>query len=409
MTPGGHGVGPWLGTERSRLTRMRILYVASKFDYGRPERGLSFEHYNFFDTLQHMGHDLVYFDFMSIERGRGRAGMNRRLLDVARKEHPDLMFTVLYKDQLDPAVIRDISNSSGTVTLNWFCDDDWRFETFSRYWAPCFNWVVTTSAGALPKYAAMGYGNVIKSQWACNHNLYRRIDGPLRFNVTFVGQSHGPRRAAIEALRRRGLDIKAWGTGWPSLRLEQGEMIKVFCSSKINLNFSNVPDGRAGAIVSSLEAVWSRFQPRGTVGRGAADAVRWTVRNLRRLRGAGVRHSAPDAGWSDGQIKGRNFEVPGCGGFLLTSRAAGLEQYYELGREVACFESVPDLLEKAQYYLAHEKERAAIAEAGYRRTYREHTYEQRLNAIFQRIGLGAAPRVALESRPPTAGGFVEVH
>lgn len=408
MTPGGRGGGPWLGTERSRLAKMRILYVASKFDYGRPERGLSFEHYNFFDTLQHMGHDLVYFDFMSIERERGRAGMNRRLLDVARKEHPDLMFTVLYKDQLDRAIIREISDSSGAVTLNWFCDDDWRFETFSRHWAPCFNWIVTTAASALPKYAAIGYENVIKSQWACNHNLYRRIEGPLRFNVTFVGQSHYPRRAAIDALRLGGLDIEVWGTGWPSSRLEQEEMIRVFCSSKINLNFSNVPDGRSGPIVSSLEAAWSRFQPRGTMGRAAADAARGTVRYLRRLRRSGVRRSVPDAGWSDGQVKGRNFEVPGCGGFLLTSHAAGLEQYYELGREVACFESVPDLLEKAQYYLAHEQERAAIAEAGYRRTREDHTYERRLNEIFQRIGLGTAPRVALESRTPAAGGLVEV-
>ena len=408
MTPRGHGLGPRLGTERSRLAKVRILYVASKFDYGRPERGLSFEHYNFFDTLRHMGHDLVYFDFMSIERERGRAGMNRRLLDVVRKEHPDLTFTVLYKDQLDPAVIRDISNSGGTVTLNWFCDDDWRFETFSRHWAPCFNWVVTTAASALPKYAAMGYENVIKSQWACNHNVYGRIDAPLRFEVTFVGQSHGPRLAAVEALRRRGLNIKVWGTGWPSLRLEQEEMIKVFCSSKINLNFSNLPDGRSGPMMSSLEAAWSRFQPRGTVGRGATDAVRWTVRNLRRLRGAGIRRSVSDAGWSDGQIKGRNFEIPGCGGFLLTSRAAGLEQYYDLGREVACFDSVPDLLEQAEYYLTHERERAAIAEAGYRRTREDHTYERRMTEIFQRIGLGAVPRVALNGRTPAADGLVEV-
>ena len=29
------------------------------------------------------------------------------------------------------------------------------------------------------------------------------------------------------------------------------------------------------------------------------------------------------------QIKGRNFEVPGCGGFLLTQPADDLERYFE--------------------------------------------------------------------------------
>jgi spore maturation protein CgeB len=387
---------------------MRILYVAPKFDYGRPERGLSFEHYNFFDTLQRMGHDLVYFDFMSIERKRGRAGMNRRLLEVVRNEPLDLMFTVLYKDQLDRAVVRDISDSSGVVTLNWFCDDDWRFETFSRHWAPCFNWVVTTAASALPKYAALGYENVVKSQWACNHNLYRRLDGPLRFNVTFVGQSHGPRRAAVEASRRGGLDIDVWGTGWTSSRLEQEEMISVFCSSRINLNFSNLPDGQPSPMLSWLEDGWRRYQPRGKAGRAAAAAIRRAVRFLRGLRRERPLNLTPDSGWSNGQIKGRNFEVPGCGGFLLTSRAAGLEQYYELGREVACFESVPELIEKAQFYLAHEEERATIAEAGYRRTRRDHTYERRLNEVFARIGIDAHNPAEAAGRLPTAGGLVEV-
>lgn len=37
---------------------MRILYVALKFDYNRAEQGLSFEHYNFFDTLQNLGHEI---------------------------------------------------------------------------------------------------------------------------------------------------------------------------------------------------------------------------------------------------------------------------------------------------------------------------------------------------------------
>ena len=135
---------------------MKIVYVALKYDYGIAERGLSFEHYNFFDTLVHMGHDIVYFDFMTLLNELGRDDMNKRLLDVVKAERPELMFTFLFGDELDPRVVRRISKETGTVTLNWFADDHWRFETFSRRWAPNFNWIVTTASDAVPKYAAMG-------------------------------------------------------------------------------------------------------------------------------------------------------------------------------------------------------------------------------------------------------------
>ena len=81
---------------------MRILYVAMKHDYGDPRRGLSFEHCNFFESLQGMGYEIVYFDFISLLQKMGRDAMNRRLAEVARSEKPDVMFTVLFEDELDP-------------------------------------------------------------------------------------------------------------------------------------------------------------------------------------------------------------------------------------------------------------------------------------------------------------------
>ena len=37
------------------------------------------------------------------------------------------------------------------------------------------------------------------------------------------------------------------------------------------------------------------------------------------------------------QIKGRNFEIPGCGGFLLTDYVPGLERYFQIGEEIVCY------------------------------------------------------------------------
>jgi spore maturation protein CgeB len=325
---------------------MRILYVAMKYDYGRPEQGFSFEHTNFYGSLNRMGHQVEYFDFMSILQELGRERMNALLLERAAEFQPDLMFSCLFEEEFDFATIRKISDAGNTVTFNWFTDDHWRFEKFSQRWAPAFNFVATTAASALQKYTAIGYKTVLKTQWACNHFEYRPMDLPLDIDVSFVGLAHGIRPKLVETLRKAGIKITTRGKGWPEGRIDQDEMIRLFNRSRINLNFSNA---------SKKPSLLKRL-----------------------LRGSRAQVQ---------QIKGRNFEIPGCGGFLLTDAAENLEQYYSPNREIVIYENTRDLVEKIQWYLAHEPERAAIARAGCERTVLEHTYERRFNDLFRQMGL----------------------
>lgn len=312
---------------------LRVLYVAMRYDYGNLRRGLSFEENNFFHTLVSMGFEVIRFDFPTILRRHGRARMNAMLLETVYRYDPDLMFTVLFRDELDKAVIKEISEQTRTVTVNWFCDDHWRFESYSRHWAPAFNWVTTTAKSALRKYEELGYRNVILTQWACNHFLYRKLNLPHLYDVTFVGQPHGDRRLVIKRLRKAGIDVRTWGYGWKQGKVTQREMVQIFNQTKINLNLSNA--------------------------------------------------SVPGTD----QIKGRNFEIPGCGGFLLTGYAPHLEEYYDIGKEIVCFDDIDDLMDKIRYYLVHDDEREMIALAGYQRTIRDHTYDKRFHHVFSHIGL----------------------
>ena len=91
---------------RSNVTLCAFSLVAMKYDYGRPEQGYSFEHYNFYHSLHHMGHDILYFDFMTLMQEHGKDWMNRRLLEVVEAEKPDMMFTVLFTEELDKAIVR---------------------------------------------------------------------------------------------------------------------------------------------------------------------------------------------------------------------------------------------------------------------------------------------------------------
>jgi len=109
---------------------LHILYAAAKYDYGDSSRGLSFEHCNFFDTLEHLGHDITYFDTLTEVQQRGPAAASRRLLDVVKAEKPHLLFCSLMRDELKIDVVRRISADTDTTTFNWFCDDHWRFDNF---------------------------------------------------------------------------------------------------------------------------------------------------------------------------------------------------------------------------------------------------------------------------------------
>ena len=371
---------------------MRILYVAMKYDYGRRNQGPSFEHYNFYDCLLNMGHDILYFDFMTLMQEHGRTWMNNRLMEVAKTEKPDLMFTVLFTDEFDASVLRKVTEDLGIVTINWFCDDHWRFERYSSLWAPCFRWVVTTAESAVSKYAQIGYHNVIKSQWACNTFLYRRMSLPLEYDVTFIGQPYGQRRKVIEQLRNAGIHVRTWGQGWDSGRTSQDEMIRIFNTSRINLNLTAAYGAHAENEQESVSCkrhhLWRLLKHVPfTTARKASSTGCTQIPPQSEFAQPTVPKPAWPAGHTTEQIKGRNFEVPGTGGFLLTENAAHLEDYYKLGVEVVNFHSTEEMIEKVRYYLAHEEERAGIAEAGYQRTLKDHTYQQRFREIFSQIGL----------------------
>jgi len=87
-----------------------------------------------------------------------------------------------------------------------------------------------------------------------------------------------------------------------------------------------------------------------------------------------------------GDVTMRVFEGTACGALVLTDTVAnGLDELFEIGREIVVYQDDRDLLEKIAYYLAHEEEREAIARAGQARTLREHTYIHRMERLIHLV------------------------
>jgi len=89
----------------------------------------------------------------------------------------------------------------------------------------------------------------------------------------------------------------------------------------------------------------------------------------------------------------RTFEIPAAGGFMLHVDNDEVRALYEPGREIDVFAGDAQLIERIGHYLAHEPQRAAIAEAGHTRCVPGYSLERRAEEIaelLQMRGLLAA-------------------
>ena len=329
---------------------MKIIFVAPKYNYGDPQKGYSFEYHNFWPVLKKRG---IYFSIDQELRKYGRKKLNCHLLSLVNREKPDLVFFVLFTDEIKKKTIKKISQQ--TKTLNWFCDDNWRYNNFSRFYASDFTRVATTYSSALKQFK-----NGIKTQWAANELVYKPQPGP-EYGVTFVGQAHSNRKKLINYLEKKGINVERWGEGWPNGRIKQDKMIEIFSNSKINLNFAQSSFSNYKFLAKKL--FFKRLD----------KTSHWQKRF--------------DLNWPGKQIKARNFEIPACAGFLLSEQVEGLEDYYQPDREAAFFLNKKDLVKKIKYYLVADKRRKTIAQAGYERTIKDHTYKHRFNEIFRAMRL----------------------
>lgn len=343
---------------------MRVLFAGVLHDEGARSKGHSYEHNNLLLPLRRVATDVVVFDFVEEMNARGRARMNVAFRELAATAHPDLVIIAPHTDQVEFDTIDTIRRTIPCV--GYFFDDAWRVE-YTRAWAPHLTFITTSDVWGVRRYRELGVNNVLYSPFACNAELFRRLDEPPAFDVSFVGRYHPYRAWILERLRRAGVAVTVRGPGWREGWASESDMIAIFNRSRITLNLSNCLSWDARYLAA--------------VGRSPRETVRIWRSTLAALRRSDVK--------SREMVKGRHFEINACGAFQLSFFVEGLECHYRIGEEIAVYESVEDLIAKVQYYLRHDDERQHIADAGYRRTLAEHTMEHRFLRLFEDVGRSA--------------------
>ncbi|WP_027368860.1 CgeB family protein [Desulfocurvibacter africanus] len=84
-----------------------------------------------------------------------------------------------------------------------------------------------------------------------------------------------------------------------------------------------------------------------------------------------------------GAVNQRVFDVPACGGFVLSDYREQMEDLFELGREAICYRDPEEIPELVRFYLDNPAARERVARAGRERVLRDHGYDLRLTKLMR--------------------------
>jgi spore maturation protein CgeB len=371
---------------------MRIFYAVGE----TPSAGLVGSRIwrsNLHDSLVDLGHEVVEFDFdldacyanadpaspdkrAYMDRVRPRLELElESQTAAAHAEKPlDVVFCYFYNTFCSSEVILRIGEA-GVTTINWYCNASYQFHLVSEI-AAAFDWCLVPERYRLEDYRRVG-ARPLYCQEAANPAVYHPVEVSRDQDVVFVGGAYGNRPEYVRALADAGVHVRAYGMGWEELARP--------------LSVAEAARRSAGQVRRRLEGR-RQSPPRlsaEVVGAPLGDAamVEMFSRAKITLGFSVVGEPAPGEEIIR-QVRLRDFEVPMSGGFYMLEYVDEIKDFFVPDKEIVCFSSRQEMVEKAHHYLMHDDEREAIRAAGYARARKDHTWQKRLTHAFSQAGLG---------------------
>lgn len=306
--------------------------------------GISYEYTHIYPALKSLGKKIKVFPLELARVGSTNMGVDDRFLDTIKKIKPKVLIIKPYRDTLRKETIAYATSVLGIYTVALFGDDEKFFDNGvckSVDFALSFKLVTTTYKPAVKWYEKLGCKNVIHLGYGAYDKLFKPNPKVQKeYDISFCGASRDPRIDLLNYLAERlyydNHKIKVFGSGWTESNdrvIDNKEYVEVINKTKINLNIG-------------------------------LDEV-----NGQRIL----------------QVKGRDFEVPMAGGFLLTSYNDYLKEFYKFGTEIETYKDKVECADKIVYYLLHGNKREKIALAGHNRAKKDHTYTKRMSDLLKKV------------------------
>ncbi|MCB0185425.1 MAG: glycosyltransferase, partial [Caldilineaceae bacterium] len=264
------------------------------------------------------------------------AELLKRVYAAQAEQKIDIFFGYLSGRQVTADTIQAIGEL-GIITVNISLDDTTKFWGFDEPAghsgiapiAAAFDICITTQATQdVAKYLSVE-ANPLFLPPGGNPRAFSFTEIARDIPISFVGQAYGARLPIVKALRSAGIPIQTFGKGWPGGAISQAEMQTIYSRSLINLGFGYI--GGDTALIG---------------------------------------------------LKGRDFEVPLTGGLYLTTYNPDLAEYLEPGRQIDCYTSIEEMIDKINYYLAHPAQAMTIGRAGREEVLARHTWRHRFETLL---------------------------
>ena len=282
------------------------------------------------DPLKKIFSNVIVYDYLKRYVEVGVKRTNQEILDIVNRKKPEYVFWPSMNYEISESTFDKIRQQGSTV-IGWFFDDEVRFDDYSKWWIPHLDYILTTDKESIKKYQTLG-GTAIYSLNFSNSDYFKKIDIDKIYDISFVGTNIANRQELMNSLKDNGVNVRTFGRGWSSSYVSFDEMVKIYNQSKINMSF--------------MQSYGNSTRP---------------------------------------QMKCKIFDICLCGGFLLCEYIPGIEDYYEIGKEIECFNTLEEAASNIQYYLKNEVEREVIADAGWKRAVSEHTNLISFSKIFKEI------------------------
>lgn len=306
-------------------------------------------------ALQEIGHTVKFFTYnaerissrIPFFRNSEQIFTEKRLIKQITDFRPELLL-VIKGDRIRPKTIHKVKNNFGVIVANYWIDDPFSIDV-SRQISSCYDYFFTNDPDCIPIHEESGCSKVEFISFGCAPYLHRKANLSKKeyeryhSDICFAGTVTEKRLEILEELS--DFDLKVW-----SPRVVHSLMGK--CQIKIN----RLP------VSSSL---YHKFTDRAVWGEELVKVYNASkiVINIHSPQPVPIM---------------RDFEVTGCGAFLLTDCVRALQSMLKTKEEIVCYENVKELRKQAQFYLEHPTERKKIARQGQIRTYKDHTYAKRM-------------------------------
>lgn len=255
--------------------------------------------------------------------------INLRLLKKVIEYKPNLVL-VIKGENLNTQTIKKIKNVA--LIVNWFPDFLQNFKNIRKQ-IKSYSLFMHADRYEVKKYRKMGYKNFYLLPWA--GMKIKSIPKKKEYDVVFIGTYNKKREEKFAPLKN--LNFKIWGDSqWGKSILASNYMGKWLSPKEV------IEVLKKSKIVVNLHQNKSNLN---------------TMANL------------------------RVYEATSCKALLISDYWQDLSKFYRIGKEIIIFRKNNDLVNKVKFYLKNELLRERIANAGYLRTNKEHTYEIRLSEL----------------------------